>query len=387
MASSSFTILNIMADERLGGPQLRTLLVAEHLQKRGLATIVVTPEGDKTFAGLLDRAGIPYYQVRNFKRLPIPSKPLSVIRWFIYFIPGMISIIRLIKKHKVDVVHVNGILNIQGALATRLSKAKLVWQPNDARKLKLLKLILLPMLYLLPHRLLMDSNAVGANLLGDRVDKLDNITVIYPPVDTVKFQPQENVGEIRNQFKLKKDEKIVGIAANINPVKGYEYFLMAAKLIKETYPNVKFLIVGQTLETRKEYWQKILMLINELGIEKDIVLAGLRMDMPQIMNTMDIFVLSSIAEAAPAVIPEAMACAKPVVATRVGGIPELVSDGETGIVVPPRNPQAIAEAVLYLLNHPEKAIEMGLKGRQLAINKFDSKICVQKHEEMYKKLL
>jgi len=380
-------ILNVIPDERLGGPQQRVLQVAKRLKERGFTSIVAMPEGDKTFADILDDADIPYYQVRNFKRLPRPSDPLAIIRWLSYFIPCIVSLVRLIRRNKVDIVHVNGIMNIQVSLATKLSGAKLVWHLNDVRNPKLLKPILLPLLYFLPNRVATASEVVHRNYFGEGKNSVNNSTILYPPVDTTKFHPGYNVEGIRNELRLKGQDKIVGTVGNINPAKGYEYFFSAARFVKEAFPEVKFLVVGKRLETQEKYWQRLHTLIVDLEIKDDIILAGYRADIPEVTNAMDIFVLASVLEAAPIVVLEAMACAKPVIATRVGGVPELVIDGETGILVPPKQPEAIAKAVLYLLNHPKEAGEMGLKGRQRVTDHFNLAMCAQRHEEIYNTVL
>ncbi len=380
-------ILNVIPDERLGGPQQRVLQVAKLLKEHGFSSIVAMPEGDKTFADILDDADIPYYQVRNFKRLPRPSDPLAIMRWLSYFIPCIVSLVRLIRRNKVDIVHVNGIMNVQVSLATKLSGAKLVWHLNDVRNPKLFKPLLLPLLYLLPNRVATASEVVHRNYFGEGKNSVNNATILYPPVDTGKFHPGYNVEGIRNELRLKGQDKIVGTVGNINPAKGYEYFFSAARFVKEAFPEVKFLVVGKRLETQEKYWQRLHTLILDLEIEDDIILAGYRADMPEVTNAMDIFVLASVLEAAPIVVLEAMACAKPVIATRVGGVPELVIDGETGILVPPKQPEAIAKAVLYLLNHPQEAGEMGLKGRQRVIDHFNLAMCAQRHEEIYKAVL
>ena len=379
-------ILNVIPDERLGGPQQRVLQVAKRLKEHGFSSIVAMPKGDKTFADILDDADIPYYQVRNFKRLPRPSDLLGIMRWLLYFIPCIVSLVRLIRRNKVDIVHVNGIMNVQVSLATKLSGAKLVWHLNDVRNPKLLKPILLPLLYILPDKLVGTSEAVGRCYLGNG-SLAREMVVLYPPVDTSKFHPNSNIEEYRREFGLKPDEKVIGIVGNINPVKGYEYFFSAARFVKEAFPKVKFLVVGKRLETQEKYWHQLHTLIVDIQIEDDIILAGYRADIPELVNSMDIFVSASVFESASMVVMEALACARPIVATQVGGVPELVMDGETGILIPPKDPKAISKAVLYLLNHPEEAREMGLRGRQRMIGYFDLAICAQRHEEIYNMLL
>jgi glycosyltransferase involved in cell wall biosynthesis len=381
------TVLSVVPDERLGGPQQRVLQVAKRLKERGFTSIVAMPEGDNTFADILDDADIPHYQVRNFKRLPRPSDPLAIMRWLSYFIPCIVSLVKLIRRNKVDIVHVNGIMNVQVPLAAKLSGAKLVWHLNDVRNPKLLKPILLSLLYILPDRVATASEVVHRNYFGEGKNSANNATILYPPVDTTKFHPGYNVEGIRNELRLKEHNKIVGTVGNINPFKGYEYFFSAAKLVKQAFPEVKFLVVGKRLETQEKYWQRLHTLIVDLEIEDDIILTGYRADIPEVTNAMDIFVLASVLEAAPLVVLEAMACARPIVATGVGGVPELVIDGETGILVPPKQPEAIAKAILYLLNHPKEAGEMGLKGRQRVTDHFNLAMCVKRHEEIYNMVL
>jgi len=377
---SATTILNIIPDERLGGPQLRVFQVARRLKEKGFTTIVAMPEGDTTFADMLSEARIPCYQVKNYKRQPANFG--SLILWFLYLIPAVISLMRLIRSNKVAVVHVNGITNGQAFLAAKLSGRRMVWHLNGYRP-KWLSLMMRPLLRIFSNEVVGASKAIYGYYLGG-IKVIEDTSVLYPPIDTNRFHPDSSAGNIRGEFGLNGHDKVVGIVANINPVKGYKHFFGAAKLITQALPETKFLVVGKRLETQEKYWHTLHQMIVDSHLEKNVIFAGHRDDIPQIMNSLDVFVLTSIAEAAPIVVLEAMACAKPVVAARVGGVPELVIDGETGILVPPKDPEAIAEAVLALLVSPEKAKVMGQSGRKRVIEKFDIEICVQKHEDLYR---
>ncbi|MFO8100834.1 MAG: glycosyltransferase, partial [Dehalococcoidia bacterium] len=128
------TVLNVVPDERFGGPQNRVLQVAKRLKEKGIETIVVIPRGDETFAHLLEDAGIPFFQLSSFRRLPNPSNLPGIVLWLCYFLPCMHSIFRLIRKQGINIVHVNGALNVQVSLAARLAGAKLLWHLNDVRR-------------------------------------------------------------------------------------------------------------------------------------------------------------------------------------------------------------------------------------------------------------
>ncbi|MCK4348225.1 MAG: glycosyltransferase family 4 protein, partial [Thermoplasmatales archaeon] len=151
--------------------------------------------------------------------------------------------------------------------------------------------------------------------------------------------------------------------------------------------NVKFLIVGDISEPLKNYYyQKLKNLIGSLKMEQDVIFTGKRYDIPQLLSTFDIFVLPSIAEGTPIVILEAMAMEKTVVATDVGAVSEQILGGETGIIVPPRNPKAMAEAVIYLLEHSEERIRMGKKAREGVKEMFSVERCVEEHRKLYENI-
>jgi len=383
---STLTVLNVVPDERFGGPQNRILRVAEQLKEKDIKTIVVMPQGDDTYTKMLRKSHIPFYQLRTFRRLPNPSNIVGVTFWFIYFIPCIIVLIRIMRRHNVDIVHVNGGLNVQVSLAAKISRKKLLWHLNDVRKLGVIKPFLLLLLRLLPDKVVGASSAVERCYFdSNATGKMD---ILYPPVDTSKFYPSDlHVKEYREEFGINSDERVVGIVGNMNPFKGYEYFLPAADFIRKRLPKVKFLIVGKRLETHEAYWQRITALIDNLKLKGDIVMTSHRTDIHRIMNVMDVFVLSSIYEAAPIVVLEAMACARPIVATRVGGVPELVVEEETGVLIPPREPEAIAKAVLGILDNLERSKQMGENARRRVIDNFDITICADRHEEIYKQLL
>jgi glycosyltransferase involved in cell wall biosynthesis len=143
---------------------------------------------------------------------------------------------------------------------------------------------------------------------------------------------------------------------NINRFKGYTCFVEAAAAIKRQVPSARFVIVGRKLDTDPGYWDQLRQLTEQLGLRQDIVFTGFREDIPAILSALDVFVLASIKESGPLALLEAMAMKVPVVATDVGAVSEMVWDGRTGFVVPPRDPGAIANAVMKYLNMPGEQV-------------------------------
>lgn len=380
-------VLDIIPSEAFGGPPLDSLRIGKRLIKDGFDTTVALPMGDKKARDILNNAGILCVQVKFFRRLPNPSNVVGILRWVTYFFPSTMTLFRLIKKEHIDIVHVDGILCLQGALAAKLARKKLVWRLIMKVLPGPIEHLLFPLLYLWPERILVTSETMSKFYLGQNARLIAKTTVLCNPVDSKEFFPGEKLKEYMQEFNIRESDKVIGTVGNISPQKGYEYFLVAAKTIKEAFPNSKFLIVGEKVGTREKYFQKLQGLVTAFDLRDDVVFAGFRSDVPRILNLLDVFVLSSINEGTPNSILEAMSCGKPVVATRVGGVSELVIDQETGILIRPKDTQSLANEVINLLNNPDRAKEMGIKGRERVVEFFDIDKCVEKTKKIYHEII
>jgi glycosyltransferase involved in cell wall biosynthesis len=173
------------------------------------------------------------------------------------------------------------------------------------------------------------------------------------------------------------------MVANVGPGKGFEYLLEATALIKQRYPAAKFLFVGGMLQNRRAYWNSLLHRTEELGLAKDVFFTGWRADVPQLLRSMSIYVHPSESESCGMAILEASATGLPVVATDVGGPRELVLEGVTGLLIEPRNPAQIADAVIRLLELQELARNMGNAGVERMRRFFSLDVCMAEHARMY----
>jgi glycosyltransferase involved in cell wall biosynthesis len=154
------------------------------------------------------------------------------------------------------------------------------------------------------------------------------------------------------------------MAARISPWKGQDIFLRAAAKIIKRFPDTAFFVVGDVFPGNEHYRDQMLALISELGIGGSVIAPGYRSDLPQIMAAFDVFVLpSTLPEPNATVLLAAMGMGKPVVATATGGTLETVLDGVTGTLVPPDQPDRMAEAIMDLLKDPQKRKEFGEAGR------------------------
>jgi glycosyltransferase involved in cell wall biosynthesis len=211
----------------------------------------------------------------------------------------------------------------------------------------------------------------------------EKIEVIYNGLDLSQFHVHINENALIEELVVDDGVPLVGMIADFNfEIKGHIYFLGAAKKILEKIPNAKFVLVGEG-PLRPRYEE----VARELRVEKNVYFLGKRTDVPAIINSLDISVLSSISEGLSNVILESMAAGKPVVATNVGGSKEMILDGITGYLVAPADSQAMANAIINLLQNPDKARAMGAAGKRLVEGNFSKKAMVEKYENLYKSLI
>lgn len=209
------------------------------------------------------------------------------------------------------------------------------------------------------------------------------IVRIYNGVDVKQFG--ENLGEkIRAELGLEAKTKLVGMVANLRQSKGYEYFARAARQVANRIPEASFIAVGEIEETIRG---QMCELLRDLDLEGRFRLLGFRSDIPQILNDLDVFVLSSTDEGLSIATLEAMAAAKPVVVTKSGGPEEIVEDGRTGRLVPPADPQALASGICELLQNPCVASAFARNARAEVESKFSLARMIAEYESLYDRCL
>lgn len=212
----------------------------------------------------------------------------------------------------------------------------------------------------------------------------DKVIIIYNAINTTAFSatnPQA-VAQIRHTFSISEDTLLVGAVGRLHPQKGLSDLLVAIAQVRAQVSPIRLLLVGDG-ELRSELEAQARL----LGLSDIVTFAGIRMDVPEILAALYVFAFPSLWEGLPLAVLEAMAAGLPVVATRVGGIPEVVEDGVTGLLVPPRAPEALAEAIIALLQDRERAGAMGQAGRARVERYFSVERMVQETEALYEELI
>jgi len=264
-----------------------------------------------------------------------------------------------------------------GFVTRTTSTAKLIWSRRDMGILRGGKhRIAYRLMAGVPHAVLAVSEKVREHCI--QIDHI-NATHVHTIYNGLNIEPFANTG---NRCR---SEILVVSVGNIRRVKGHDIFIRAAAIIARQFPQARFSVAGEVLEP--EYFQELHELRQSLGLADRFRFEGEVTDLPRFLAGADIFVLPSRSEGFSNAVIEAMAASLPVVATRVGGNPEAVRHGMTGLLVPPEDPSALANAVLELLSDSERANAMGEAGRRLAASEFSTENTVAKVVEIYRRLL
>lgn len=226
------------------------------------------------------------------------------------------------------------------------------------------------------------SDAIRKVLVnGHRIPE-DKVVRIYNGVELDTFRPQVQDGwKLKQELGFSPEAPIVGTIGRLVYQKAQDTFLQAASLVVQAVPDAQFLIVGEgPLRPSLE------RMVDELGLRR-CRLVGFRSDIPNMLSIMDIFALSSILEGLPRVLLEALALARPVVATSIDGVTEIAQHEVTALLVPPRQPAALAHAIIALMKDQKLASRLGKAGRKLAEERFALSRAVKEVDRFYSTLL
>lgn len=272
--------------------------------------------------------------------------------------------------------------NLYAALAGRLAKVPVVWHCRN---------LLEPGMHdtdrrfaWLPDRIVCNSAAIAARFTGSRWQS--RVVTIMNGVDVAEYCPDLSGAAVRAELGW-TDCRIVAAISRLDVEKGHDVLLEAMRSVAARCPEARLVIAGRAAVDPAVRHRALQRRIEDLGLGDAVRLVGFRRDIPQLLAAADICVLPASAEACGRVLLEAMAMAKPVVATASGGTPEIVRDGVTGLLVPPADAAAMAAALEILLREPERAGSMGVAGRRHAVAHFTIEAHAEQTMRVYAEVL
>ncbi len=362
-----YKVLHIFSSSSFGGAEKSMIFLAANLQKSGKCeNYLGVPEGTR----LYEHSKSQNLNVINFKSGG-SFDPAGITR-----------LIKIIKRNKIDIVHVH--------------QGKLYWLALTAK-------IFCPCVKVILHRrqdtrhsffsrkhygfanaVITVSKAVANGLIKYEKVAPEKITVVYNGVNFEKFDLNTDFSDVLEKYNL-KDKKVAGAVGAVVDLKGKGqiFLLEAAKQLRNDYPSLRYLIVGdgEGLDALKEYAKKT-------GVGDITVFTGYQEQVQKFVMAMDIFcLLSWDTEGMPNVLIEAEALKKPVIATNIGGIPEAFVDGKTGIMVEPSNVGQTAAALRELMDNPQMRAQMGEEGKKFVEQNFTIEKMVSNTLGVYDKVM
>jgi sugar transferase (PEP-CTERM/EpsH1 system associated) len=360
--------MHLVLNLKTGGLEHLVLDMAAGTNGNGYKTMICCLENN------IDPALCEKAQDSNIEIFTVKRSPKAVIR-----------LIKLLKTKDIDILHThNSVAHLFGCIAGRLAKVRFVIHTKHGSAVPYgNKFYGLPLRFLL-GRLTDAFVCVSEDIFKHtakhyRIDR-NRLYRIINGVDLAKFVDSTRKPFQRNAFHA--NEKVICAVGRLSPEKSHETLLESFSMVNRDIKNTKLLIVGDGIQ--KSY---LVNITKKLSIENSVVFMGTRTDVPEILWKTDIFILPSLTEGISLTLLEAMAAGKPIVATNVGGNPEVVVDGETGILVPPKDPQRMAEAIMTIIQNPELSKTMGMAGRKRVDEKFSLVRMVDEYKKLYEELL
>jgi glycosyltransferase involved in cell wall biosynthesis len=327
-----------------------------------------------------------HMEVRTFKNMVQPFRPFKDTL-------ALLDLTAFLRKNPYHIVHThNSKAGFLGRLAAKLAGVPVIvhtvhgfafhdqeplWRQMLFRNLERLA-------SRWSDRMIFISQPLIDWALKDHIVGEDKIAKIYSGIQLDKFHPvkSEEKDRIRSKWALKKEEAVVGIVSKLWEGKGHTVLIEAFKLLKEKIKDAKLVIVGEGY-----LYDELFRRVGNNGLRESVLFTGFQMDVSEIIATFDVAVLPSFFEGMGRVILEAMAMEKPVVASRVGGIPDLIDQGINGLLVRPGDARELADTLERVLSDNGLAKRLGREGRKRIKDQFSADVMVRSIEELYRELL
>jgi len=326
----------------------------------------------------------PDRDIASYGGAILRASPWKKARLLIPYMKYALQVAQIFRDKRIDIVHCNSLRSLlMVAPAARMVRIPLIWHLRLNLEVSLWNRVARR----LANRIIVVSDSLRRDFPAG-AGSADKFVVVPNGIDAAAFAPRLVRLQVRDEIGINPEWSVVGMAGSITERKGQLLLLQAAAKVVKEFPRVKFVLIGRTNDAHdEEYAAKLRGFIADMGLTENVRFMGWRSEMPQVLSALDLFVLPSSNEGLPRSILEAMAAAVPVVATNVGGNADLVVPGRTGLLVPPRDPGALAAAIEKLLRAPDTAREMGRAGRLMVEQHFSLRAAALGVERVFDQLL
>lgn len=376
--------MRIIARLNVGGPATHVTLLNDGLTRLGYECLLITGiEGDRE-GSMTDLVTSRHLSVEVIPELGREINPgRDIVTLF--------KLYRLMRRWRPHIVHTHTAkAGFVGRVAARLAGVPIVLHTFHghvfhgyfgAAKTRLF-IELEKFCAGLSDRLITISPRLREEIASYGVTKTSHIEIIPLgfELDAIKYLPKR--GAFRTRLGLTEDAKLIAAVGRLVPIKNLHLFLNAAAKVRQQLPHIYFTLIGDG-----ELRQELEAYAQKLGINDRVIFAGWRRDLPQIYADLDAVVISSDNEGTPASLIEAMAAGCPVISTHVGGVPDIIIDGKTGRLVPPRDASSLAGAMLAIFQSPATTGQMVQQAREFALHNFNSQRLIADLDRLYKQLL
>ncbi|MFH0793475.1 MAG: glycosyltransferase [bacterium] len=378
-------ILYVIGSLRRGGAERQVTELLKGLPAECYEKSLCLLSGGGEFQREIEDCGIPIIALGC---VAAGSKwnPVTIGR----FARGLVRLIRCIRKEKPQIVH--GFLywaNLYAVLGARFAKPRRPILITSRRSLGLYKDDK-PWMQRIENWMNRRTDAIVVNSKGVLHDCLrreslrkEQLRLIYNGVDLTPFDAPFDAAKKRKELGVAESARVIVCVANLILYKGHEELISAMAQVVKEFPDAVLLLVGRDGGMERALKDQVA----REGIGRSVVFLGSRGDAPDVIRAADILVLASHEEGFSNVLLEGMAAGKPMVATNVGGNPESVKDGVTGLLVPPRDSRAMAAALGALLRDPKRRETMGASGRQRVEEEFSLGKMIENYDRLYRELL
>jgi glycosyltransferase involved in cell wall biosynthesis len=357
------------------------LRVAQALEEDGEFQNVAFCEGEDTeVARLFAEQGLETvsYETSDYSyRRPVP------------FIASAVRLAREFRRRRIDIVHCSDMAGAYHAgLAAKLGRIPIVCHIRSNFEQ-------IPTRYKPPlwtvNRFAFVSLATWRNFNKIFRVPRDRGRVIYDwaPLATCEYDRSALRAKVRRELEIPEDAPVFGMVARVAPQKDFESLILATSEVFAVRPDARLLLVGEkdNPESCRIYHQRLCELIDSLGLCGKVIWTGFRRDVPELMLSMDVVVLSTRTEGFPLTLLEAMSLGQPVVTTRVGGIPEIIADGENGLLHEVRDVKGLARQILRVLDDRGLALTISERARECVTRRFTKTRTLQAIKQLYAGLL